>query len=466
MTIYNGSPYYYTSSGLTSKYQFPMLNNTTYSMPLGGSTIYPYSYGIYQITCALPQVQPSIGFSPDPPYATYFNESNGTGSGDGSIWPSYWMWGVGEVNDIYGEIDGFEFSQTSIEDFQTIHCALGTAVNKIGCGLTAQSILPDGTQRTYYTLYTPDEVDWWADGVLTQSVTKYYGENDPLIGSNTYYPIYDPPISSDENNDDLFENGIFPINIPMWLKIANGVQSGALTQYFSPPISYKIQSVKYWVAGNCETPTNVTKTDIHNYNTLQFNAFTGTTVTIDGITNGGITTSDIPNVRIVPSSNDIPPAPTLGNLEAIAISSIQIKGSFSSAGYLVLKTDANMCNEYTGPYPIDDSRGPRGPIRRNGNDSNNNNKVIKQDSLALQIKNSVTKGQLSVNLTNISSDELNQPATVTVYNMLGQLLFEGKMKVLEGNTLQINLSAYSSGVYLVMVKTNSITLEKRIILEL
>jgi len=92
-------------------------------------------------------------------------------------------------------------------------------------------------------------------------------------------------------------------------------------------------------------------------------------------------------------------------------------------------------------------------------------KINPSDSLALHVSNTVTNGQISVNFTNISENELNQTANIMVYDMLGQLLFSGKMQVLEGNKLLINLSAYANGVYLVMVKTNNIILQKKIILE-
>jgi len=200
---------------------------------------------------------------------------------------------------------------------------------------------------------------------------------------------------------------------------------------------------------------------------LQFNAFTGTTVTIDGITNGAIDTNDIPHSRIITTSNDKLPCRTLGNLEAIAINSIQIIGSFKSAGYLVLKADANMCNEYTGPYPIDDSRGPRGPIRRNGNDSTGFiiYKTKPSDSLAMRVNSSVTHGQFSLTLTNVGGTDVGQNADVTVYNMLGQQLFHGNMVIEEGNILPINLSNQARGVYLVVIRAGANVLRENIILQ-
>jgi len=466
---YNNTYYHYTASGLQSQYQFPMFNNTTYSIislshePIPHDTLYPYSYGIYQLTATLPQVQTyNGGPSSDPPYADTYTKTAG------SIWPAFWMWGINETYQHgYGEIDGFEFAKSSLDDIQTVHYNdPDTDYCQNIWGDPTNPNFGDGTQRNFYSIYTPYELDWSENGTINRSDTRFYGENDPLVGDDTYFPIYNPPITSDDV-DYIYENCIFPENVPMWLMLGNGVKLRAESQYF--PVNFPVQSIKYWVPGNCDNPTDVTKTDIHNYNTLQFNAFTGTTVTIDGITNGAITSTDIPTYRTITTSHDKSPGGfTHGNLEAIAINEVQIIGNFQSAGYLVLKTDGNMCNEYSGPYPFDDVKSSRKPIKRRSEDDSivvYKSHQKKQDSISLQVSNALTKGQIILNLTNISTDQLNQTADVTVYNMLGQLLYQGKMQVAPDNPFQINLSGYASGVYLVMVKTNNTLLQRKIILQ-
>lgn len=356
---YNSQTYDYTTSQLQSQYQFPLFRNTTYSLRSGDYTIYPYMYGIYQLNTILPEAQAyNGGPSPQPPYggSAYSNPAI-----NGYIWPAFWMWGYNENANIYGEIDGFEFTYDASDDAQTSHYpSLNYGSNC--ASVYSGSYFGDGSPHNFYSMYTPDEIDWWVDITNTRLDTKYYGEDDPLIGSNTFYPICEPPVTGDAD-DDNYENCVFPQNVPMWLMLGNAVQNGAQSQYF--PVNWKIKSVQYWVPGNCDNTTDVTKTDIHNYNTLQFNAYTGTTVTIDGITNGAIDSFDIPSRRIITSSHDESPGGfTHGNLEAIAINKVQIIGKFQSAGYLVLKTDANMCNEYTGPYPFDDVKSSRRPVKR------------------------------------------------------------------------------------------------------
>lgn len=446
----NGRYWSYTSSSLTSQYQFPLFNNTTYT--IGGGTVYPYDYGIYQLTATLPPTQTyNGGPSPQPPYGSSMYSSPVV---NGYIWPAFWMWN--KVGGTYGEIDGFEFTKDASDDFQTSHYP---TVQLNDCpSIYTGTFFGDGSQHNFYSMYTPDEIDWWVDATSTRLDTKFYGEDDPLIGDNSFFPICSPPINGN-SVDDIYQNCIFPQNLPMYLEIGNGVQVGAQSQYF--PVNFKIQSVKYWVPGNCTGPTDVVNADIDNsQNSAIFNAFTGTTVTIDGITGGAI---NIPNLRY--PYHSLRP----GNLEAIAINSIQIKGSFTNGGYMVLKADGNMCNEYTGPFPIDDANNPRRPIRNNNNDTSithTYNSIKRVDSLKLQVRNSVTeKGYIYLNLTNISTTELNQTADVMVYDMLGQLLFNGRMQVVEGNTLPINLSTYTSGVYLVMVKTSDIMLQRKVILQ-
>jgi len=457
------------SLGLQTQYQFPMFNNTTYNIsyltgagPDDIAYLYPYSYGIYQLTATLPQVQSYAGGpSPQPPYGGSVHDIPFI---NGYIWPAFWMWGYDESLGYYGEIDGFEFSKDASDDIQTSHYP---TVIPDDCASVYDAYFGDGTQHNFYSIYTPDEIDWWVDGTNTRLDTKYYGEDDPVVGDNTFYPICQPSVTSDAD-DYNYENCVFPQNVPMWLTVANGAQVGAQSQYF--PVHFPVQSVKYWVPGNCDNSTTVTKTDIHNSNTLQFNAFTGTTVTIDGITNGAIDSFDIPSYRkVAPSYHNKPPGGfTHGNLEAIAINKVQIIGNFQGAGYLVLKADGNMCDEYSGPYPYDDSKSSRRPTKRGASGDTliihkTNNK--KHDSLSLQILNTVTRGEFQLNLTNISEDQLNQSADIMVYNMLGQLLYQGKMQVAPEKLFDINLSVYASGVYLVMVKTNNKLLQRKIILE-
>ena len=449
---YNNQYYNYTSSQLESQYQFPLLNNTTYSIPLFSNTLYPYQYGIYQLTATLPPVQTySVGFSTDPPYGSNIN------SNDGSIWPAFWMWGTNENTGLYGEIDGFEFSKSKYDDLQTVHYP-DPLVNACGSDFTGANF-GDNSMHKFTSIETPDEIDWWVDVKNTRADAKYYGEDDPLIGNNTYFPIFEPPITS-ANIDKIYKNCIIPNNVPMWLIVDNWVQSTALPEYF--PVNFKIRSIQYWVPGNCGTPANITAADIQNYNTLQFNVFTGTIVTIDGTSNAII----IPKTRNIPTSRDVPHAPTHGNIEAISINSVQIKGTFYDSGYMVLKANANMCNEFTGPYPFDDLKSSRTHRMSNNQDSDIYiTYETKKDSLSLQVKNSITNGQFSVILTNIGATDLDQNADVTVFNMLGQQMYHGNMIIEEDNMLLINLSNKASGVYLVIVKTNNTVLHKSIILQ-
>lgn len=437
----------YTSSALTSQYQFPLFGNR-YTTP----------YGIYEVTCTLPPIQYYTGGpSNEPPYEM--------------IWPSFWMWGVDPGNkDIYGEIDGFEFPHHPEYDNQTEHypqpppSTYPPDGSYYDCEATfSRANTFPGQQHTYYIIYTPDEIDWYVDGTLTRSCTKYYREDRDFLSDKKYTPFY-YPVNTDIDN--LYQDCNFPYNIPMWLIVANAVQSTALSNYF--PVNFKIQSVRYWVPTDCSASIDVTSSDIQNYNTLIYNAFTGENVTIDGTTNGAI---DVPNIRTITTSND--KGWCHGNLEAIATNKVIVKGSLTCSGYLVLKTDNNLCNEYSGPQPIDATSSAM--QKKNGNNTQNilGNQIAgindsihaTQDSLSISVKNSPTQGQFSVGLSAIGINELNQTAEVSIWNTLGQLIVSKKMLVQEGSFLQFNLANQPRGIYIILLKTNDKVLHSKVILQ-
>jgi hypothetical protein len=376
----------------------------------------------------------------------------------GMIHPSFWMWGVNplEIGDtLYNELDGFEFTLSQYDWGTNIHVSeLHVTNSTYQCGVNVDpdnTPFGNGSDHVYTSIYSPQELDWYVDNTLARSDTRDYF----TLTTGMMYPLN---CTDNETSSILSyqQNMVYP-DVPMWLTVGDGVQYNTPNPACFPTYFY-VKSIKYYIESSyfCNQPNTLTATSNYFSNSggNNFNWIEGTTITLDGTTNGAI---NIPFQR--PHNQNC-----LGNLEAIAQNSIVITGTFTNSGYLVLKTDPNVCDEYSGPLPIDLNYA--GPVKGSGNDTGIHNKnVIKQDTLALQVKNSVTKGQISVCLTNISSVELNQTATVMVYNMLGQVLFDGVIKVLEDNSLLINLSSYANGVYLVMVKTNSIVLHKKIVLE-
>jgi hypothetical protein len=249
----------------------------------------------------------------------------------------------------------------------------------------------------------------------------------------------------------------------MWINVGNSPQNEALSyhQYFYPnQVKLSVQSIKYWVPGNCTEPQTVTRSDLYNYS-LEYNAFTGTDVIIDG-TNGAI---NIPQMRNPPNTeNDRPPCATWGNLEAIAINYIQIKGAFADSGYLVLKADPNMCGEYTGPYPSNDILYNNG-IHKKKSSGNDSTKNIKIDTLKINIKNISKNTIYSLQLTNVPDEEQNSIAFMSLYNMLGQLLLSRNIILTAGNSFYLNLSNYPNGVYMAVIRTNNEIITKKIIRE-
>ncbi len=376
------------------------------------------------------------------------------------------MWGVSENGPYYGELDGYEFG-SCYQLSATDHYANYPSTN--GCRLILDPFstnFGDGNQRTFTLSYTPDEIDWWASTIASRNTplrsdTKYYIEDNGVIlfESTTYAPYYYNNNLNDDF-DNLYENCAFARDIPMWLIVDDAVQQNAHPSDF--PVYQHIESIKYWVAGNCTEPANVTANDINNTTSLQFNAFTGTTVTIDGSTDGSI---NIPNIRSNINNSD--KGWCHGNLEAIAINSVHIKGSFTNNGYLVLKADGNMCNEYPGPYPYDDVKGGHRPIKfKNSNDTSSTNpNLVSADSLAMQVKNSLTNAQFTLTLTNVSANEENQNGGVTVYNMLGQEVYKGNILVRQNNELNINLSNEAKGVYIILLQTKDKILHGKIVLQ-
>ena len=87
------------------------------------------------------------------------------------------------------------------------------------------------------------------------------------------------------------------------------------------------------------------------------------------------------------------------------------------------------------------------------------------DSLGILVKQSVTRGQFYVGLNKIDSTELNQQALVTVYNLLGQTLYQNYMMVTPNNTLPINMTNTARGEYIVIIRTKDRTLHGKVILQ-
>lgn len=439
----------YTSSALWSQYAFPLFNNTTYNL----EGLNAYSYGICQLSCTLPQVQPyNGGYSFWPPYG---NAITFWGSTTGMVWPTFWLYGANNVGS--AELDNFEMAFSPFTDPMSIHeddrvCRYNYSAPNSFCY--------ENHSHDFLTIYSPDEIDYAVDGSIIRGDTKYYGEHDPFIGDNTFFPIYSNPITSD-NPDYLYKNCSFPSGIPTYITFGPGLQTTALPQYFqNDNANLNVHSVQFWVPGNCTSSTNVTSTDIHNEATSDiFNAFTGISVTIDGTA----TAINIPNQRY-PWHKSIH-----GNLEAIAINQVQITGSFQCSGYLVLKADGNMCDEYPGPYPYNDQKNnTRGPVRRKPPTKDSigiTQKTKPNDSLAISINRAAEQKQFTAVVNYVSGVNENQNAEVVVYNMLGQQLFHGNLLIEAGNTLPINLSNQASGMYMVIIQTKNSVLKKKVVLQ-
>jgi hypothetical protein len=216
--------YNFTSANLISGYGFP-----SNSRVLMNEFPNP-QYGIYTITCTLPS-----NLIKDPYQAT-----SGGYAGSGSIWPSFWMVGNGAGTD-YGEIDGFEFSHRSNQDYQTNHAPIQT--NACETTVDPNSIdFGNGYSHTHTLIYTPDEIDWWIDNIPTRVDAKYFYAYRVLgiFPPSALYPFLCdnlPPTPPDIQ----YQNNVFP-DVPMLLTFGNGAAVGADPSVF--PTNFNISSVK------------------------------------------------------------------------------------------------------------------------------------------------------------------------------------------------------------------------------
>ncbi|MGP8215731.1 MAG: T9SS type A sorting domain-containing protein [Bacteroidia bacterium] len=442
-TLQNGWNNYttwsFTSSNLYSGYKFP---STGQNEGLNG---------IYVLTCTLPRNYNSYANGTDP----YTNSNNYS-----QMWPAFWMWGNDTVGH-YGELDGFEFPNVAFQDFQTVHAPTDTN----SCGIVADpgvTDFGDGVQRTYSIIYSPNEDDWFIDNIETRQNVKYYYS---LTSSwEDFYPYTCNNQPNPSDIDLLIQNFNIP-QVAMTLQVTNNVQFGASPSFF--PIHFDIQSVKYYEPLPCSGTTIVDNSMVENtrtnnpYNT--FNVFTGDTVILkcDSIPGAGFNGSNASGLNI-PLHKYPYAAPNLGQLKLIGANKIVIKGGFNSSGYFVAKTDNNLCNEYSGPQPS-----PYAPPHHIAikDSTSKPSKKTSTDSLNCFIKQSATRGQFAVGLDNISPDELNQIANVTVYTMLGQIIFTGSLAVEENSEITIDLSAYARGVYAVIIRTKNKIVSKKVVLQ-
>jgi len=111
---------------------------------------------------------------------------------------------------------------------------------------------------------------------------------------------------------------------------------------------------------------------------------------------------------------------------------------------------------------------PVKPPHGNGsqpNISRNINKSMNADSLSLFVNQSITRGQFSIGLKTIDSTELNKNADVSIWNELGQRIYQNQMLVVVGQQLPVNLSSYPRGIYFIMVRTKDKVLHGKVILQ-
>lgn len=104
---------------------------------------------------------------------------------------------------------------------------------------------------------------------------------------------------------------------------------------------------------------------------------------------------------------------------------------------------------------------------KSGNQSNvlNSIKPSITDSLNILVRQSITKGQFYVGMNQIDSTELNKQAEVTVYNMLGQPLYQNTMIAFVGNMLPIDFSTKPGGLYIIIIRTKDRILHGKVILQ-
>ncbi len=440
------SGYTFISGALTSQYLLPSQN------PL------PYinRNGIFEMKAILPQAsQTSNLLAPDPPY--------GNLGSNGSIWPAFWMYCGHDPAPEYNEIDGFEFSKSQWEDIMTTHyptvsdqCAATYALPGVAFG--------DGNMRDFEILYTPEEIDWFVQNDLFRSDTRFYWDNDypdfDCSGDDGVNPVYYYNFPS--SYSALFSNYIYP-TADMWLEVGDVAQVGADLSVF--PVRMNVQSIKYWEILPCSGTNDVTASMINNVDDAtdtwhgedEFNVFTGMIVNLNGPIN-------IPWEKH-PWKSAYP-----GQLEAIASSSIVITGTFVNSGYFVAKTDNNLCDEYTGNLPINyydtyslvkGGKGGNDSTQNTGNITNH----ISQDSLVIFAKEFPTLNQTSIILKNIDNSLINKSANLSVYNILGQVLYQSNIILEENQEYPVNFATKAAGVYLVILRSNDKMLEKKIIVK-
>lgn len=442
----------YTSSNLYSAYNFPSAQGNL--------------NGIYVLTCTLPTVPNPYSSNP------FENNPYGYPAGSyGDIWPAFWM--QSQESGQYGELDGFEFTQSQYDDLQNTHAP----ISGNGCAWDADpgsTNFGNGASHTFSLVYSIDDHEWYVDNTLTRQDAEYYYHEPSASTIEPYFCGTSPSVTPDY----YIQNGNFP-DIHMRLNVTNGVVniSGVNSGYF--PVHFDIQSVKYYIPMSCSgttiinNPSSLIVNDLSSNNA--YNIFTGGTIDLNCGTNTSSSAEPafVSNIYNTSYSGGIYPGfvipllkafyggPWLGQLKLIAANSIVITGGFQASGYFVAKTDGNLCNEYSGPLP----HTPTGhrPIKPTADSTNNS--LGNADSLTCFVKESITHGRFTIGLKDIGTNELNQTASIEVYNTMGQNLFKGNLLVQEGNELPIDLSTQARGVYLVIIRTTDMIFHKKVVMQ-
>jgi hypothetical protein len=400
-------------------------------------------YGIYQMQAILPT------------------------TGWGVIYPSFWLMSgpapLDYLNNSYQELDIFEFPGDPWTDYQTRHFPIA---DDASASIAQDNLdVSTGQLHTFTLVYTPFELDWYVDNMLTRQDFHYKTKVTETITDDfgkpvtiTYYPPMEctdvATIANPISEEVWYPNDPHP---QLQVIIACGIKPSAQNVYGPLPIQdvdYNIRSFKFYQQAP-STVTPCTSGTSGNVTVLAgmmdnkwkaLNSFIGNQVTVDGTAQPVV----VPNQTY----EFWPDAPSRGSLEVIGQNKIIFKGKFYCDGYLVAKTDNNICNEYSGPMPY-------GKEMIHNTNAGSGTK----EAQGMFVKCSATNGLFSTGLTFTEPYENKKDAVLTVYNMMGKIIYQKNAAIFDGTEETFDLSNEARGVYLVEITTATKKLHHKIILQ-
>lgn len=392
--------------------------NQSYGFTSGEiSTRKLFGAGRFEIRCQLT-------YSQDPLNPTRLTHLN----------PAFWLFG----QDCSQEIDCFEFLHDNVNELQmTHHKQLNCTGAKTEChdNYSGTALQYADNFHTFSVDFDDYTMIWKVDGVVRRKVYKYTSLSGQLADCNY--------IAHSSIGELFIQDNLYPsLNVMSRVIIDMMLQGGGpLPQDL--PRSFVIDYVKAWKYMDCHNnDLQLSEYFPNANNTAGCSDYVGKHIMVAG---GGL-------------KYEIPGYTSIDYVALNATDRIDLLPgfhadytSFFNAKIIPGCSPISRAMETSGNRPDAVTTGvPPGTVK---------------EQFDMFVKSSLTSGQLSTGLSGSDQTVFNKEAILSIYNMMGQVIYQKSTILKEGMEETFDLSSRPHGIYLVEMKTTDKTFTKKIVFQ-